>query len=65
MSVIAQAWDPGTAPFLISGNRPARTAEDFPEPDGPTTVNMRPWLSADNISWTRARRPWKSVASVS
>ena len=40
--VTNQRSEPATAPPRSAGSRPARTTEDLPEPDGPTTVRNRP-----------------------
>ncbi len=34
---VNQSEEPGTAPALSAGTSPARTTDDLPDPDGPTT----------------------------
>ena len=41
MSQISQPSEPGTAPARNAGMSPALTTDDFPIPDGPTTVTSR------------------------
>ena len=38
MSTTYQRSEPGSAPRRSAGTRPARTTDDLPEPDGPTTA---------------------------
>ena len=43
MSVTSQSFEPASPPALRAGMRPARTTDDLPLPDGPTTAT-RGWV---------------------
>jgi hypothetical protein len=61
-----RAWDqssePGSTPLASAGNSPARTAEDFPLPDGPTTASRGEPTSRATSSATSRSRPKKYSA---
>ncbi len=52
------------APFFLSArNNPARTTDDLPLPDGPTTtINRAPSLTFATICPISVRRPKKNSA---
>ena len=64
-----QRSEPGSAPRRSAGTSPARTTEDLPEPEGPTTArNRAPSVSSPSRRMSRfvsASRPKKSAASAS
>ena len=64
----SSTWDhvslPGRTPPATAGRRPARTADDLPLPDGPTTaMQVAPTIRATR-SATRRSRPKKNRASA-
>ena len=54
----------GSTPSASAGSRPARTTEDFPLPDGPTTPSSVVPTSLGTSSRTRRSRPKKYCASA-
>ena len=64
-----QRSEPSIAPRRSAGIRPARTTDDFPEPDGPTTARNRDASSScssrPRSRFVTASRPKKSPASAS
>ena len=62
--VITRAPMPaGRAPRQIAATRPARTNDDLPLPEAPTTATKRASASRARTSATSASRPKKNAAS--
>ena len=57
-----QRSEPGTTPSASAGRRPARTAEDLPLPEGPTTASRVEPTRRATSSATRRSRPKKYSA---
>ena len=57
-----QPSEPGTTPSASAGRRPARTAEDLPLPEGPTTASRVEPTRRATSSATRRSRPKKYSA---
>ena len=56
-------WLPGSTPLASAGSRPARTTDDLPLPDGPTTPSSGAPTSRATSSATSRSRPKKYGAS--
>ncbi len=63
MSVTSQF--PDAAPARTAGTSPARTTEDLPMPEGPTTATNERSPITSSSSSTRPVLPQKSAASAS
>jgi hypothetical protein len=50
-------------PPLSAGRSPARTSEDLPQPDAPTTARSRLWRNSRTSSSISPSRPKKNLAS--
>ena len=60
--IVVQAPAPGRVPLQAAGNRPARSTEDLPEPDGPTTAKNGVSASRMVSSATNCSRPKNHLA---
>jgi hypothetical protein len=56
---VGQSALPGRAPRPRAGSSPARTTDDLPLPDGPSTARKRVVLSFSTRCWTSESRPKK------
>ena len=64
VSATVQPSLPGSTPLRIAGMSPARTTDDFPPPEGPTTPSSGAPASRATRSATRRSRPKKRSASA-